>query len=129
MSEKKEPDLRKKKEQDLKQRRLRVGIRTQMDNAIYAFMYAVESHDLEVEKAAEDYLIELLFNQEVFEKCEEAIGAGKKTVKDLISSSRKIAETTAKLALADGKDAVSRTYLEKAIKSLRGEYWPFNQDE
>lgn len=84
---------------------------------------------MEVEKAAEDHLIELIFNQEMLTKCEKAVGAGKKTVKDLINSSRKIAETTAKLALADGKDAVSRTHLEKAIKSLRGEYWPFNQDE
>lgn len=125
MSEKKAQDLQRKKVEDLKQRRLRIKIRTEMDNAIAAFMYAVESHDIVVEKAAEDYLIELLFNQDMFDKCEKAIGSEKKTVSDLINSSRKAAEETVKLTINDGKTKVSRTHLERAIKSLQRDYWPY----
>lgn len=125
MSEKQAQDLQQKKEEDLKRRRVRINLRTQMDNAVYAFMYAVESHDIEVEKEAEDYLIELLFTPDTFEKCEKAVGGEEKAAKDMITSSRKIAEKTVKLALAEGKDKVSRTHVEQAIRSLPCGCWPF----
>lgn len=125
MSEKKGLKLKKKKVQDLKQRRLRREIQTQLDNAVYAFMYAVESCEKVVEKEAEDYLIEQLFSQEMYDKCEKAIGAERKTLKDLINSSREIAKRTVELSSADGKNVVSQTHLLKAIKSLQAEIWPF----
>ena len=125
MSEKQAQDLQRKKEEDLKRRRVRINVRTQMDNAIYAFMYAVESHDIEVEKKAEDYLIDLLFTPDTFDKCVKAIGGEEKRAKDLITSSRKIAEKTVKLALAEDKDTVSRPHVEQAIRSLQRECWPF----
>lgn len=125
MSEKDARNMKRKMEEDLKKRRLRIKIRTEMDNAITAFMYAVESHEIEVEKEAEDYLIEYLFNQEMFDKCEKAIGAERKTVSDLINSSRKVAETTVKLTIEDEKKKVSRSHLEKAIMSLQYDCWPY----
>ena len=127
MSEKKVRDLEMKKEEDLRKRRLRIKIRTEIDNAITAFMYAVESHDIEVEKAAEDYLIEYLFNQDMFDKCEEAIEAEKKKFGDLINSSRKVAEAAVKLTKEERKTSVSRSHLENAIKSLQSDCWPYCQ--
>lgn len=125
MSEKKVRDIKMKTEEDQKKRRFRIKIRTEIDNAITAFMYAVESHDIEVEKAAEDYLIDCLFNQEMFVKCEVAIEAEKKTVSDLLNSLRKVAEATVKLTKEEEKTKVSRSHLEKAIKSLWRDCWPF----
>lgn len=125
MLEKKARDLKMQKEADLRKRRLRIKIRTELDNAITAFMYAVESHDIEVEKAAEDYLIECLFNQDMFDKCEDAIEAEKKTVSDLINSSRNVAEAAVKLTKEEGKIKVSRSHLEKAITSLQHGCWPY----
>lgn len=125
MVKKIELGLAKKKELDRKQRRLRIKVRTQMDNTVYAFMYAVESHNLKVEKAAEDYLIGLLFDPDNLEKCEKAIREGKKTLKEPIRSSRKIAQKAVKLAQAEKKTKVSQHYVEKAIESQHREVWPY----
>lgn len=127
MAERGASDLAKMKEEDRKQRQRRIEVRTQMDNAIYAFMYAVESHGLEVEKAAENYVIGLLFDPDSLENCEKAVQAGEKSLKDPIRSSRRIAEEAVKLAQAEKQAAVSQPHVEKAIRSLHCEVWPYCQ--
>ena len=127
MTKKMDLSLEKKKERDWKQRRLRIEVRTQMHNAVCAFMYTVESHNLEVEKASEDYLISLLFDPDNLEKCERTIRAGKKSLKDPIRSSRKIGRKAVKLARAEKKTKVSQSHVEKAIESQHGKVWPYYQ--
>lgn len=125
MIKKREIGLAKKKKLDREQRRLRIKVRTQMDNAVYAFMYAVESHNLEVEKRAENYLIGLLFDPDNLEKCEKAIRAGEKSLEEPIRSSRNIARKAVKLAWSEKKTKVSQHHVEKAIESQHLEVWPY----
>ena len=127
MSRKKEKNLQKLKEKDLKQRRLRLEVRRQLDNAVYAFMYTVESRDLEVEKAAEDLWVDLLFDEDTVMRCEKAIGAKEKVSLDLIFLARKIAELTSDMAVKGEKKVVTDQQLKKAIEVLSKEdAWPFN---
>jgi len=127
MIEKKEKDLQKLKKEDLKQRRLRLDVRRQLDNAVYAFMYAVESRDLEVEKAAEDLWIDLLFDEDTVKMCEKAIGTKERVSMDLIIFARKIAELASELAHKGEKEAVTKKHLKKAIEvTSKEDAWPFN---
>jgi len=127
MSKKEEKKLQKLKEEDLKQRRLRLEVRRQLDNAVYAFMYAVESRDLEVEKAAEDLWIDLLFDEDAVKRCEKAIGTKERVSMDLIIFARKIAELASELAQKGEKETVTKKHLKKAIETAsKADAWPFN---
>ena len=118
--------LAKTREEAQKERIMRVKIRTQMDNSVDSFMYTVESNDLEVEKSAEKYLIDQLFSPDNLEKCEKAILAGKKNLKDPISSSQIIAKKAVQLAQAEKKAAVSATHVKAAIESKGRNVWPYS---
>lgn len=122
---KKTEDLQELKKQDQEWRRLRTKIHTQLDNAIDAFMYAVESQDLEVEKAAIDHLTEFLFNPNTIQQVEKAIKSDKKILQDLISASRELAAYT--VEKEEKKKLITKKNVEQAIKaSQEKEIWPFH---
>lgn len=114
------------KEEDLKQRRIRVEVRTALDNALTEVMYWVEDSGLEVDKTGEDYIIDILFDPSTIQKCEKAIDSGEKTIKDIISSSRSLGEATVAVAKKEKAKKVTEKQLKEALIELKGSIWPYN---
>ncbi len=126
----KKESVRRKKE-DRKKRRLRAQIQTQLDNTIYAFMYAVETHrlKLEVEKAVEDELINFLFNPDIVNQVEKEIFSETKTLNELISGSRYLASCIIEEKKTDNTKLISQEDLERALIILQEQdIWPFGLD-
>lgn len=119
-----------RKEEDRETRLLRSQIHTQLDNAIYAFMYAVETHRLKlnVEKAVEDRLITFLFDPDTVKMVEKEIRSGVKTLDDLISGTRHLASCIIEKKKTDDTKLVLQEDLEAALLILLEQnIWPFNQ--
>jgi hypothetical protein len=114
------------KEEDLKQRRTRIEVRTALDNALAEVMYWVEDSGLEMDKTGEDFIINILFDQSTIQKAEKAIGSGEKTIKDLISSSRSLGKVTAAIAKKRKAKKVTKKQLKEALIDLKGSMWPYN---
>ena len=121
-----EIDLEKMKEQDRDWRRLRARIHTQLDNAIYAFMYAVESQEIEVDKTAENYLIELLFDPNIIVQVENAIKTKKKPLDELITASRLLAGNVLEQTQKKKLKTVLEEHVVQAKNALEEKVWPFN---
>jgi hypothetical protein len=114
------------KEEDLKQRRTRIEVRTALDNALTEVMYWVEESGLEMDKTGEDYIVDILFNPSTIEKCEKTIGSGERTIKDLISSSRSLGEATVTVARKEKAKKVTKKQVKEALIDLKGSIWPYN---
>lgn len=114
------------KEEDLKQRRTRIEVRTALDNALTEVIYWVEDSGLEMDKTGEDYIINILFDPSTIQKAEKAIGSGEKTIKDLISSSRSLGKVTAAIAKKKKAKKVTKKQLKEALIDLKGSMWPYN---
>lgn len=121
-----EIDLQEMKEQDRDWRQQRAKIHTQLDNAIYAFMYAVESHEVEVDKSAEDYLIELLFDSETIVHVEKAIKTKERTLEELITASRLLAGYIIEQTQREKPKTVIKEHVLQAMNVLGEKVWPFN---
>ena len=112
------------KEKDRKRRKFDIEVRTQLDNAIYSFMYAIESHELKVGKDAEKHFTKLLFDEKTIRRCTKLIQKKEMTIKDLIAFARKIAEKSVKLAKKGETKTVSEKHVMKAIESTpKSEIW------
>ena len=120
-------DLAKLKNEDRENRLFRIRIQTQMDNAIYAFMYVVESHELEVGKEAEEHLIRLLFEPTTLKHNTNTIITGKYKLNTPIESARKIAEKAVEIVKAKGKNELSLSHLEDALQTVDSPIWPFRK--
>jgi hypothetical protein len=120
-------DIAKLKKEDQETRLFRIRIQTQMDNTIYAFMYTVESHELEVEKDAEKHLITSLFEPTTLEYNMNAIQAGKYKLNTPIESARKIAKKAVQEAKTQKTQKVSLVHIKTAIKKTDSPIWPFRK--
>ena len=119
-------DLKKLREEDRKLRRLRFEIQTQLDNAVDAFMYAVESEGLEFEKDAEDYFVDLFLNERTIEICVEGIKTEKRDPMELLQLARVLAKRTVEIASESKEKIVLESHVKKAIESiLEPKIWPF----
>ena len=146
MEKQNKKDLQLEKTKDLKRRFLRQEIIKQLDNSMYAFMYAVESEApdflkdidmfkdakkedlaLKVDKSAEEFLIDLIFTDDTIERCRADIEANEKTPMDLINSTRTIAKLAIQFAIEE-QAIVSKVHVQRAIESTPPEkIWPFGK--
>lgn len=127
--------LKKSKDSDQERRKFEIKVRTQLDNAVYSFMYTVASRGFEVDKDAEEHITELFFADETIERCTRLIREKKMAFDDLITLARKIGEKTVDLAGKDREDKtekdddekpenVTLEHLKQAIESLpKAEIW------
>ena len=115
------------KQQDRNNRHKKAKINSQLDNALYAFMYAIESKELEVMRSARESISDHLFNPEIIEQIEDTIMSNAKTLEELISGSRKLAEYIIKQRIADKKNLILKEDVELAISMCQEEkLWPYS---
>jgi hypothetical protein len=120
-----EKDLAKLKEEDRKLRRFRFRIQTLLNDAVEAFMYAVESDDLKFDRDTEDYIAELFLNERTLAICVEDIKTEKRKPMELLQLARDLAKKTVEIASESKKGVVLKSHVEQTIESLpESKMWP-----
>ena len=87
-------------------------------------MYTLDTADTEISEAAENFILNLLYEPETVELIENKIKNGEKQMKSLISAMRKLAKYLLKMEEVKNQKWVEEKNLEFAIPKVN--IWPIN---